>query len=580
MAVDYAAWLAGEYPRILLVEGTVYDSGSPTTLYLADRTYVTGGSDSPANTVYQGRVMDGTVIERSMGSAFYLRGGATAGELVLANLGDLDDWIDYVWYGNQVVMYFGNPDWDLADIKSEGKIFQGVFGVLEANDKEIRIPLEGRQLELEQPVQNVYETTGAIIGQFRPLCYGYPKNISPPITDPDSTPEFHVHEVGGIQDPAVARYINQAASTSPSISKDTTDDQRQFEINGDPNGLVTCDAKGVVDGSWLEKPGEILQHMLTREIDNTFGLAQGGTATTMILDDSASEVDDAYNGKTLRHAVFNDDGQATLYNTKTITDYDGATRTATVGTAWTNTPQEGDGYKLVAVTQHPGLLQTADLDTSAFTQLDTDLPYQVGLFINRDQSAEEVLEEVLGPGAFYGWNRAGKLTVGIIEDPSAATADLELEESDNWGILEIEDAPERLYRIRIGYDRNYTPQTGGVAGDLSSTRASYVDKEYRYHTKEDLSILDSNPEARQMEILTDYTDGGEARTELSRLWDLFSVRRRRYRVRSLTKPMQVDLGDVVQLTDARYGLSGGKKLVVQEIVEYPLQGKTEMLLWG
>lgn len=68
---------------------------------------------------------------------------------------------------------------------------------------------------------------------------------------------------------------------------------------------------------------------------------QAATASTVTLAATASATDDDYNGLEIEMR-----SGAAIGETRTITDYDGATRVATLDTAWTTTPAAGDDYAL------------------------------------------------------------------------------------------------------------------------------------------------------------------------------------------------------------------------------------------
>jgi hypothetical protein len=71
------------------------------------------------------------------------------------------------------------------------------------------------------------------------------------------------------------------------------------------------------------------------------GDCQAAAASTITLAAGASAVDDHYNGLEIEIR----DG-ANAGETRTITDYDGTTKVATVSSAWTTTPTAGDGYTI------------------------------------------------------------------------------------------------------------------------------------------------------------------------------------------------------------------------------------------
>jgi len=69
------------------------------------------------------------------------------------------------------------------------------------------------------------------------------------------------------------------------------------------------------------------------------GTAQAGAATTVTLATGASAVDDFYNGMCVEILSGSGVGEE-----KTITDYNGSTKVATVDTAWTTNPDSASVY--------------------------------------------------------------------------------------------------------------------------------------------------------------------------------------------------------------------------------------------
>lgn len=730
--------------RLVLVELTTADHG---TVYIGSETFVTGPGDTPANTIYDGILVSETVIERRLSGPMGLRGGAAnVSDLVVANTGDLDDWLDYIW--QTATVWYGDASWSIATIKANGKRGEWKVRRVEANDLEIRFELFDRYEDLREPIQATIDWRGANFGDFRPLCYGYPKNVTPVVRDQDSTPVFSVHEGGTVEDTAATRYINQKASTSPAITKFTS----SFGLGGDPSGVVTADIKGIIDESvspetWLTTMGECLKHALTRSHSELIGFALGGSATTVVLDASprTSTVDDTYNAATIGKGVVDDPAQDDT-ETKTISDYDGATRTVTISGSFSNAAVAGDAYGIGGFSTQYGPLTTSDLDTDAFDALDVALPYEIGLWLANNESGVDMLDMALAPAGYHCWTPAAKLTVGLLADPTtslidndlsswsitmhggctvtanAATApdgtmtayeltrdndeldgigevsedivvgdsyrvDLFLKNNDStavhidlrgktgpssytsigsivvrftddgfprlstrydspvdiriieadegygkvsfsvvmgaysglsvnirpaivgsdgdsvyvWGLKvykapaliltegDIQDGPDAIevvdiqhpvWRMRVGYDKNHTVANSGVAGTIDAARMAWVVDEYRYQSKVDWSILEDDPNARDVEIPTVFTAGADARDERDRYWSLFSVPRRTVMVRAFTEPMGANLGDVVEVIDPRHGMASGKRYVLIGILEDLANGLTELELWG
>lgn len=70
------------------------------------------------------------------------------------------------------------------------------------------------------------------------------------------------------------------------------------------------------------------------------GTAQAGSSTTITLDAGASSIDDFYNGLVIGHS-------GDRYTWRTITDYVGSTKVATVNAAWVSTPTGSDTFRVL-----------------------------------------------------------------------------------------------------------------------------------------------------------------------------------------------------------------------------------------
>jgi type IV pilus assembly protein PilW len=73
-------------------------------------------------------------------------------------------------------------------------------------------------------------------------------------------------------------------------------------------------------------------------------VAQAGGATNIVLSAASSTVDDVYNGKTIRIIAGTGAGQS-----RTVTDYNGTTKEATVNSAWAVMPNDTSSYTLDGV---------------------------------------------------------------------------------------------------------------------------------------------------------------------------------------------------------------------------------------
>lgn len=528
--------------------------------------------------VFDGRIMAADV-EWRMGAALGRTGVANGGDLIIGNPdGALDDWLSLEW--ESVTYWYGDPSWFRGQFAT---IFEAEIETVEGNDTQISFSLRDRYVDLSNPIQTIMPVPAPSADLKYPIGYGYVYNATPIITEPNSAPEYRVCEPP-CEDSAVARYKNQAAFTSPGIVKSNA--SAQFDLNSDPSARVTVDFKGKLNGSstWIENLGEALKDALTRTHNAETGVLTGGSSTTVVLPETSSSVDDYYNGKTIRKWVQADAavGDHTTAESKTISDYDGATRTVTISGSWTTDAAEGDIYRIANETVQAGPLSESDLDTAAFTQFDTDYPYQIGLFIDDGTTtAQQMLDQALAPGAYHSWTTGlddgvSRLTIGILKDPSSETEDYELTESDLFGDVERMQEVSITKKLRLGFQKNHT--VSNESHDADAARAAWVENEYRWIAK-GVFRPEVDPEQADRSVETLITDDADAVTELDRLWDLMSVQRHMYVVRSLLKPLEHGVGAVVKVTDDRHELSD-TKLIVTGILFRPLEETCELELWG
>ncbi|MBF9264062.1 neuraminidase-like domain-containing protein [Paracidovorax cattleyae] len=104
---------------------------------------------------------------------------------------------------------------------------------------------------------------------------------------------------------------------------------------------------------------------------DTSGTAQGGNADTLILENTASDKNNFYNGLFLTITSGEGNGQR-----RTIVAYAGATRTATVDLPWDAQPVAGSGYRISSVPQFLIDTENTGIDASALPSL-RELPYNM-----------------------------------------------------------------------------------------------------------------------------------------------------------------------------------------------------------
>ena len=227
------------------------------------------------------------------------------------------------------------------------------------------------------------------------------------------------------------------------------------------------------------------------------------------------------------------------------------------------------------------LVDPDDLDTSAFTQFDSDLNYTVGIYIDSRENLLDVLDSMLPAGWYYGFNRAGKFTLAALKDPSGLTSALTIDDLESHGDLGIQKADVPQWRARVGYKKNYTTMSVGTDSSIAESARPYLEETFNKIAKaEDASVKTTHLLAQDPDVLESTIAGStNAGTEATRLLTLFKTQRYLFNVSAYVAPLQVTIGDCVTLQDDRFNLSSGSKCVVTGITEYLLDNKVEMQLW-
>jgi len=227
------------------------------------------------------------------------------------------------------------------------------------------------------------------------------------------------------------------------------------------------------------------------------------------------------------------------------------------------------------------LTDPGDLDTSAFTQFDSDFNYTIGIYINSRENLLDILDSVLPAGWYYGFDRDGKFTLAELQDPSGLTSALTIDNLESHGDLGIQKADVPEWRVRVGYKRNWTTLNFGSDSTVAESARPWFSAEWNKVAKsEDATVKTTHLLAQDPDVLPSTITGySDALTEAVRLLTLFKTQRYTYTVGAYVAPLQVTVGSCVTLQDDRFSLTSGSKCVVTGITEYLLDNKIEVELW-
>jgi len=187
-------------------------------------------------------------------------------------------------------------------------------------------------------------------------------------------------------------------------------------------------------------------------------------------------------------------------------------------------------------------------------------PGDGGLYVGPQQvTSLELLREVAeGAGAFFWADFGANIRVNhLYVSPAAPVITL-----DGTEVLEMERTPlarefdPAVYRLAVGYDRNYTVQSD-LADAVEASRIGDVALPERTFINEDLSTLSRRPLAKNISLSSHFITQDGARNLAQAMMSIWKTPRARLRLKTGFVGILLQLGDAVTLDLNRFGLSGG-----------------------
>lgn len=232
------------------------------------------------------------------------------------------------------------------------------------------------------------------------------------------------------------------------------------------------------------------------------------------------------------------------------------------------------------VTTRSSSQEPFEIDTPSFVAFDAASPDSVGLWIREGAVIADVLDALADSlGAHYGFDRAGRLTIGRVGQPDMDG----VARYDESQILEIERLAlaRPVWRHTVEYRRYWqTLDAAAIAGAVSEEARADLAEPVRVEAASDPAIRSRHPLADEAVITTLLIEESSAAAEAERLLSIFGAGRVAYRVLLKTQPFALELGQTVTLTYPRHGLDEGRNLVVVGMVEDSAQNEISLDLWG
>lgn len=565
---DYQVWLSADnQTRIILVEVQAYHSGGVVTRYLSDGDFVSQPSDTPANTSYTDGIVTGTPqFSAHMSEVFSGQSTPVWGDLEIQNFnGELDSWLDDGWDGRTISIYLGDPTWSKSQFEL---IMVGTVDDIYAKDQRtLALKVRDKQWTLNVPVQtNLIGGSTANANSEKPLCYGPSNNVEPVLID-SALGKYQVHDgainaISDVRDNGVSLIVTGITISAVDTSTETMTASAAHGFS--VSTRVVFDATpptGLTAGTtyWVISAG--LTSTAFRVSTSDGGSAVNLTSSTT--------------GAAITGYKWNVDLSA---GTFTLVEAPAGRITADVQGA-----KPGGSYLVKCadimshlITTHTSLT-SADLDAASFAAFNTTCPQTMNLYVRTRENLIDVLDNLITSlGGWYSFSRAGLLQLGRL-DPPSGTAMAEFTADDvGEGTLRVTRRITPIATVLLGYKKNWTVQTDGLAGAVSEANRALYAAEYLVAKATDPAILEAHPLAPQPALKgTLIALEADATAEAERQLALFGPGRKVLSAEGFAVPFSTKLGQVVNLTNPNFGFSAGGKAVVVGLTETPTRGRVE-----
>ena len=206
---------------------------------------------------------------------------------------------------------------------------------------------------------------------------------------------------------------------------------------------------------------------------------------------------------------------------------------------------------------------SSDLDTAQLNAFNTAHPQPVGIHISDRSNVLQCCQDLAASvGAQVAMSRTGLMRLLKIDLPASGTPVYVTESDYEADSLSISQRSEVIAGVRLGYCKNWTVQTTINSGIPSEHKDLYA-QEYLTVTARDSTVA-SNYKlyADEPQVDTLLLKKTDAQAEANRRLALWKTQRTVYRFTGYAHLLTLELGQALNLTSPRFGLSSGKTGVV------------------
>ncbi len=236
-------------------------------------------------------------------------------------------------------------------------------------------------------------------------------------------------------------------------------------------------------------------------------------------------------------------------------------------------------------------LAAVDLDSSSFNDVNIAQPAQVGYYLGSDsnETCSEMFTKLMtGIGGWFGMTPLGTLQIRRFDRPTNIASTF----YDDTNILDLDRAalPQGIdpppHRWRVIYGRNWTIMTDlfGAVSQNDPAMADYLMKPYKLVSTtvtQTNAVLANWPDAPDGEPVESYfAVEADAQTEAQRLFDLYTIGLNSYRLTLKNAMFLHEIGEIINVTNSRFGLANGRYLRIVELTEDLASMSTDVIGFG
>lgn len=216
-----------------------------------------------------------------------------------------------------------------------------------------------------------------------------------------------------------------------------------------------------------------------------------------------------------------------------------------------------------------------DLDSTQLASFVTACPQPVGLCLTDRANVLQVCQELAASvGAQVVVTTLGKLRLVQLALPASGTPTAVTAQDFDEHSLKVSDRPPVAATAKLGWGRNWSVQTSGLATGLPASSTAALGLGVLSTTSSDATATSVYKLATQPEqVDTLLVVESDATTEAARRRDLWKTPRQVYEARYRAHLLLTELGDAITITHARFGLSGGVTGLVVRVSRDWLAGR-------